>query len=248
MKISDIKLALNKIKTLDDLAASEFHLDERKGVQSALKSRARTLQKESDLIEKYKDMMRYENEHYGKIIAGIDEAGRGPLAGEVVAAAVILPLEHDFLGLDDSKKIPAKKRVELREEIMKYADYGIGVASVEEIDTFNIYEATKLAMDRAVKNLKHTPDHLLIDAMTLDNGIEQTSLIKGDAISNSIAAASIIAKTTRDEMMIDHSKRYPNFGFEKNMGYGTKEHLEGLKNYGTCSIHRRSFEPIKSHF
>lgn len=248
MKISDIKLELNKIKTLADLAASPHHLDERKGVQGALKSRARTLQKEAELVQKYDDMMRYENLHKNKIIAGIDEAGRGPLAGEVVASAVILPSDQVFIGLDDSKKIPAKKRQELREMIMGYADYGIGIASVEEIDRLNIYEATKLAMTRAVENLKVQPEHLLIDAMTLDNGIEQTSLIKGDALSNSIAAASIIAKTTRDEMMANHAKMYPQYDFEKNMGYGTKAHLDGLREYGACEIHRRSFEPIKSSF
>lgn len=248
MKVSDIKIKINEIKTLDDLKSSPFQDDQRTGVQNALKSKARQLQKEVDLIEKYKNMMIYENEHYGKVIAGIDEAGRGPLAGEVVAAAVILPLDHDFLGLDDSKKIPAKRRDTLRQEILAYADVGLGVATPEEIDRYNIYEATKLAMKRAVDQLSVKPDHLLIDAMTLDNGIAQTSVIKGDAKSNSIAAASIIAKTTRDALMTKYGEEYPGYGFEQHMGYGTKNHLIALEEYGITPLHRKSFEPIKSKF
>lgn len=246
MKISDVKLEINKIKTLADLTASEFNKDERKGVQNAIISHAKTLQKAQDLIMKYEHMMMHENAHENMIIAGIDEAGRGPLAGEVVAAAVILPSDHKIIGLDDSKKIPAVRRQALRAEIIKYADYGIGIATVQEIDTYNIYEATKIAMLRALANLSSVPEHLLIDAMTLDVKTPQTSLIKGDTISNSIAAASIMAKTTRDMMMEKYASEYPEYGFGGHKGYGTKTHLEALEIYGATPIHRKTFEPIKS--
>ena len=248
MKINDIKLEINKINTLEELKASSFNKDERKGVQSALKSRARILEKEVALINHYEVMMTHENKHRELLIAGIDEAGRGPLAGDVVAAAVILPENHKIIGLDDSKKIPAAKRLALRQEIMEHADYGIGIATAEEIDTHNIYNATKIAMQRALDNLPRTPDHLLIDAMTLDNGVPQTSLIKGDAVSNSIAAASIIAKTTRDMMMEKYDEEYPEYGFASHKGYGTKTHLEALEKYGAVPLHRKTFEPVKSMF
>src|SRR5699024_12334270 len=131
-------------------------------------------------------------------------------------------------GLDDSKKLSLKKRLEFRELIMAHADYGIGIASAEEIDKYNIYQAAKIAMKRALENLTEKPDHLLIDAMTLDTGIEQTSIIKGDANSNSIAAASVLAKTTRDMMMDSYSKEFPGYDFENNKGYGTRKHLDGI--------------------
>lgn len=248
MKISDIKLEINKIKTMADLRSSPYKEDERKGVQGALKSRARVLQKELALAEHFDTMMLHENKHPDIIIAGIDEAGRGPLAGDVVAAAVILPQNHKIIGLDDSKKVPLKKRLALREEIMEHADYGVGIATAKEIDTHNIYEATKIAMQRALDNLSRRPEHLLIDAMTLDNGVPQTSIIKGDAVSNSIAAASIIAKTTRDLMMEEYAAEYPEYGFLNHKGYGTKVHLEALEKYGATPIHRKTFEPVKSMF
>lgn len=248
MKISDVKLEINKIKTMADLTASAFNEDERKGVQGALKSRARLLQKEVALVEHYDVMMMHENQHPDIIIAGIDEAGRGPLAGDVVAAAVILPENHKIIGLDDSKKVPIAKRLALREEIMEHAAYGVGIATAEEIDTHNIYEATKIAMQRALDNLPGKPEHLLIDAMKLDNGLPQTSIIKGDAVSNSIAAASIIAKTTRDLMMGAYDAEYPEYGFSNHKGYGTKAHLEALELYGATPIHRKTFEPVKSMF
>lgn len=248
MKISDIKLEINKINTIEDLTASPFNEDERKGVQSALNSRARLLEKERALAVHYEMMLQHENKHRGLIIAGIDEAGRGPLAGDVVAAAVILPDNYKIIGLDDSKKVPLAKRLSLREEIMEHADYGVGIVTAEEIDTHNIYKATKMAMQRALDNLPRTPDHLLVDAMTLDNGVPQTSLIKGDAVSNSIAAASIIAKTTRDMMMEKYDTEYPEYGFANHKGYGTKAHLEALEKYGATPIHRKTFEPVKSMF
>lgn len=244
--ISEITKEIRMIETLDLLASCPHHDDKRTGVQKALLQHKTRLEKHVLLLEKYEYMKRYENEHAGKIVAGIDEAGRGPIAGEVVAAAVILPEDFKLPGLDDSKKLSLKKRLEFRGFIMVHADYGIGMATVREIDTYNIYEATKMAMDRALNNLMQQPDHLLIDAMTLNTGIEQTSIIKGDANSNSIAAASVLAKTTRDMMMDSYSEEFPGYDFHNNKGYGTKKHLDGIESFGVTKIHRKTFEPVKS--
>lgn len=244
--ISEITKEIRMIESLDLLASCPHHDDKRTGVQKALLQHKTRLEKDILLLEKYEYMKRYENEHAGKIVAGIDEAGRGPIAGEVVAAAVILPEDFKLPGLDDSKKLSLKKRLEFREFIMAHADYGIGMATVREIDTYNIYEATKMAMDRALNNLMQKPDHLLIDAMTLNTGIEQTSIIKGDANSNSIAAASVLAKTTRDMMMDSYSEEFPGYDLHNNKGYGTKKHLDGIESFGVTKIHRKTFEPVKS--
>ena len=191
------------------------------------------------------DLLEYEKELYKKglnFIAGIDEVGRGPLCGPVVACACILPINYQLDGLNDSKKISEKKREELYEILIKDAlSYGIGIISPKRIDEINILEATKEAMKEAVNNLDIKPEHLLIDAVKLDIDINSTSIIKGDAKSASIAAASIIAKVTRDRMMIELSEMYPEYGFEKHKGYGTKEHIEALKKIGPCIYHRLSF-------
>ena len=244
--ISEITKEIKLIESLEALESCPHHKDERAGVQKALMQHRNRLEKQTLLLEKYEYMMRYENEHPGKVVAGIDEAGRGPIAGEVVAAAVILPDDFKLPGLDDSKKLSVKKRLEFREFIMAHADYGIGIATSEEIDEYNIYQAAKIAMNRALENLTEQPDHLLIDAMTLDTDIEQTSIIKGDANSNSIAAASVLAKTTRDMMMDSYSKEFPGYDFENNKGYGTRKHLDGIENFGVTKIHRKTFEPVKS--
>ncbi len=191
-------------------------------------------------------MKRYEEELYGKgirYIAGVDEVGRGPLAGPVVAAAVILPGDFDVLGVDDSKKLSEKKREELFKLICKKAvSYSIGMADQKRIDEINILEATKEAMEQAVRGLSVRPDHVLIDALRLSRvDIPQTSIIKGDASSVSIAAASIVAKVTRDKMMIEYAKAYPDYGFEKNKGYGTKLHYAGIDAKGACPLHRKTF-------
>ncbi|MBS7069725.1 MAG: ribonuclease HII, partial [Streptococcus parasanguinis] len=176
-----------------------------------------------------------------------DEVGRGPLAGPVVAAAVILPENCKIPGLNDSKKIPKSKHKEIYEAVLQNAiAIGIGVKDNQVIDQVNIYEATKLAMIEAIGQLEPQPQHLLIDAMKLDLPISQTSIIKGDANSLSIAAASIVAKVTRDQMMEELDKEYPGYDFAKNAGYGTANHLAGLDQLGVTPIHRRSFEPIKS--
>lgn len=244
--ISEITKEIRLIDSLDVLESCPHHDDARAGVKKALVQHRTRLEKQNALLEKYEYMKRYENKHAGEIVAGIDEAGRGPIAGEVVTAAVILPEGFILPGLDDSKKLSLKKRMEFREFIMEHTDYGIGIATVEEIDKYNIYEATRLAMKRAVDGLKERPEHLLIDAMMLDTDIEQTSIIKGDANSNSIAASSVLAKTTRDMMMDSYSEEFPGYDFEKNKGYGTKKHLDGIERFGVTKIHRMSFEPVKS--
>lgn len=243
MKISEIKSFLETVESMEDFLALSLHEDARIGVQKLLKQKHNVLLKKEAMKQKFYDMNVYERGVNSTLVAGIDEVGRGPLAGEVVAAAVIL--NQEIIGLDDSKKLNKKVRNELYKKIISTCDYGIGVASVEEIDEYNIYEATKMAMRRAVENLKVTPEHLLVDAMTLDIGIPETKIIKGDSISNSIAAASILAKEHRDLLMRDYGVIYPVYGFHKNSGYGTKEHLDGLESYGVCPIHRKTFQPIK---
>ncbi|EUJ27372.1 ribonuclease HII [Listeria floridensis FSL S10-1187] len=182
-------------------------------------------------------------------IAGVDEVGRGPLAGPVVAAAVILPDNFMLLGMNDSKQLSEAKRNDFYEQIMNHAvASGVGIVSHETIDKVNIYEATKIAMTQALDALKVPADYTLIDAMPLHYSENESSIIKGDAKSISIAAASIIAKVTRDRMMVEFDQLYPGYDFASNMGYGTKKHLEGLRELGPCPIHRLSFAPVKSCF
>lgn len=175
-------------------------------------------------------------------VAGVDEVGRGPLAGPVVAAAVILPHDFDVLGIDDSKKLSEKRREELYEIITEKAvAWGIGMADHETIDEINILQAAKLAMKRALAELEDV-DYITFDAMKIEDiDIPQESVIKGDSKILAIAAASIVAKVTRDRMMTEYAKQYPGYGFEKNKGYGTKAHYEGISEHGICPIHRRSF-------
>ncbi|MCL1991056.1 MAG: ribonuclease HII [Defluviitaleaceae bacterium] len=187
--------------------------------------------------------------HQGvNVIAGVDEVGRGPLAGPVVAAAVVLPQHVTLDGVTDSKKLSAKKRALYAKQIMEVAtSVSMGVATVGEIDDINILQATKLAMKRAIDGLEVVPEHLLIDYLTLEVDIPQTGIVKGDAKSLSIAAASIVAKVARDQMMVELSKQYPVYGFEKNAGYGTNMHRSALNRHGYIEgVHRTSFEPIKS--
>lgn len=199
-----------------------------------------------DLADKYRQMSEYEEkarEQGFRLIAGIDEAGRGPLAGPVVAAAVILNPEKPVLGVDDSKKLSPKRRAALKLEIEEKAlAVGVGIVDVETIDKVNILEATKLAMKKAVAGLKAEPELLLIDAVQLkDLPIAQQAIIKGDALSVSIAAASIIAKETRDEMMRAYDELYPEYGFASHKGYGTRQHMEAIHTLGPLPIHRRTF-------
>ncbi len=249
--IKEIVEEINQYLTIQEVEASPYNEDERKGVQNALSKRIKQLEKIEQLYHKYIQMNQYEKQvldlNKDAVICGIDEVGRGPLAGPVVASAVILEQDHQYLGITDSKALSQTKRSYFEQEIYNRARaVGIGIATVEEIDELNIYEATKVAMQRAIDQLSVKPDHLLIDAMKLDNGIPQTSIIKGDLNSVSIAAASVIAKEYRDKLMSQYHTEYPGYDFDKNKGYGTKTHLEGLENYGITPIHRKTFEPIKS--
>ncbi|MFB0681062.1 ribonuclease HII [Streptococcus pyogenes] len=253
--IKAIKESLEAVTSLLDPLFQELATDTRSGVQKALKSRQKAIQAELAEEERLEAMLSYEKALYKKgyqAIAGIDEVGRGPLAGPVVAACVILPKYCKIKGLNDSKKIPKAKHETIYQAVKEKAlaiGIGIGIIDNQLIDEVNIYEATKLAMLEAIKQLEGQltqPDYLLIDAMTLDIAISQQSILKGDANSLSIAAASIVAKVTRDQMMANYDRIFPGYGFAKNAGYGTKEHLQGLKAYGITPIHRKSFEPVKS--
>ena len=248
--IKEVKECLATIDRLDHPLFEELIADGRAGVQAAISKRKRELQKQVEEDLRLEKMLAYEKELYAQgiqLIAGVDEVGRGPLAGPVVAAAVILPENCKIPGLNDSKKIPKSKHQAIYQSVLDQAlSVGIGVKDNQVIDQVNIYEATKLAMLEAIQELDQQPQHLLIDAMKLDLPISQTSIIKGDANSLSIAAASIVAKVTRDQMMAAYDQEYPGYDFAQNAGYGTTKHLEGLEKYGVTPIHRRSFEPIKS--
>ena len=207
-------------------------------------------EREQKQRERLQEMQEFERELRGQgisLIGGIDEVGRGPLAGPVVAACVVLPEDFDVLGVDDSKKLSEKRREALYDEILSRAVcYGIGSCDNETIDEINILQATRRAMKEAVQHaeemLGQPLEHLLIDAVKLEEvDRPQTSIIKGDARSLSIAAASIVAKVTRDRQMAEYSKTYPGYAFEKNKGYGTKAHYEGIRSQGICPIHRKTF-------
>ncbi|MBQ7105404.1 MAG: ribonuclease HII [Bacilli bacterium] len=184
-----------------------------------------------------------------KYIAGVDEVGRGPLVGPVVTACVILPENYQLDGLTDSKKLSLKKREMYYDIIMRDAlSVSIGIKDEKVIDEVNIYEATKLAMYEAINNSKIKPEHVLIDAMKLEElSIPSTSIIKGDLKSITISAASVIAKVTRDRMLVELDKKYPEYGFAKNAGYGTKQHVEAIEKFGIIPEHRKTFKPVSDH-
>jgi ribonuclease HII len=186
----------------------------------------------------------YNSNNQIKYICGIDEAGRGPLAGPVVVASIIMPRNSKIEGVNDSKKVSEKKREELYDKILEEAIcYGVGIIDQNEIDEINILEATKKGLTNSLKELTTKPDLILVDALKGINtlGIPYNSIIKGDALCYSISAASIIAKVTRDRIMRQWDEVYPQYGFEKHKGYGTKAHIDAIKEYGLCPIHRRSF-------
>ena len=247
--IRQIKEILSSIHSIEDPMFQQLSLDMRKGVQTALKSCQKRIEKEQKRAEHFIEMQYYERLAYqegANFIAGVDEVGRGPLAGPVVAAAVILPKNIEDLGFDDSKKLSASKREEIYRLIQEKAiAIGIGIVDADIIDQVNIYQASRLAMQQAVSELKIQPDYLLIDAMKIDVNTPQIGIIKGDAKSISIAAASIVAKQVRDQMMQEFDELYPGYDFSNNAGYGTPKHLEGLKSKGICPIHRKTFAPIK---
>lgn len=248
--IKEIEALLQTMEDANHPIIKELQSDQRKGVQRALKRWQKKQEKHAQLEVDFQIRNKYEQQLYDEnitLIGGVDEVGRGPLAGPVVAACVILDPSQPILGLNDSKQLSTTRRKRLVDTINERAlAVTIGQATPEEIDRLNIYQATKLAMERAVAELNHPVEHLLIDAMTIAVDIPQQSIIKGDTHSNSIAAASIIAKEYRDQLMIELSQQYPAYDFDSNMGYGTSAHLAALRNVGICPIHRRSFEPIKS--
>ena len=198
------------------------------------------------LLEKLRAFDREEAPAMGGWMAGVDEAGRGPLAGPVVAAAVILVSPETLAGINDSKKLSAGRREELYVRIARSSIVGIGFADEKQIDELNIYEATRLAMKKAVLNLPHTPASLLIDGpMRLDLKLDQKGVVHGDGKSASIAAASIVAKVFRDHWMRKIHELYPVYGFHRHKGYGTAEHMQALKEKGPSPVHRRSFAPVR---
>jgi ribonuclease HII len=248
--IDDWRVWLKENEVTEDVLA-ELLADTRRGVQQLAKRHQNQQAKNKIELERLARMWKYEKQLWANgsmTIAGVDEAGRGPLAGPVVAAAVILPEDFDVTGLNDSKQVTVTERDRLRKHIEQHAiGIGVGVVDVDYIDQFNILQATFHAMRLAILELTVKPDHLLLDAVRLPQvTIPQMSLIKGDSLSHSIAAASIIAKTTRDNWMMEIHKKYPQYGFDQHMGYGVPTHLKMLNKYGPCPIHRRSFAPVRA--
>ena len=245
------KMTVNEIKVFllerSDPASFILELleDSRRSVKKIglnLETKNRKLRIERDRIKRLKEVEETYHASGYELIAGMDEVGRGPLAGPVVTCAIVLPKASSILYIDDSKKISKKKRevlnLKLLDECLYYA---IGLVDEKGIDAINILNATKKAMEDSLKNLKNKPDLLLLDAMTIDTTIPQRSIIKGDAVVYSIAAASIVAKVFRDRLMEDYHEIYPEYGFKTNMGYGTAEHILALQKYGPTPIHRKSF-------
>lgn len=230
---------------------AEIEKDERIGVQKAWKRWKKQYEKRQEILKEHDNKVKFDKSFLSSndaLLAGIDEAGRGPLAGPVVTSAVILPYDCDkLIGINDSKQLTREERRQFAQIIKECAiDYAIHFQSADCIDKINIYEATKLSMIKSIQQLKKQPNICLIDAMELSISIPQQSIIKGDAKSLAIAAASILAKDARDEYMDQLHKKYPMYGFDKNAGYGTKQHLDALEQYGPIDEHRKSFEPIKS--
>lgn len=244
-KIGEIKKELQAATTKElPLFVEKYAQDERSGVQKLIETANKKIQAYEKEILRTEQMKAYEKEYDAySYICGIDEVGRGPLAGPVVAGAVILPKDCHILYLNDSKQLTEKKREELYDVIMQEAvAVGIGYASHERIDEINILQATYEAMREAISKLQVTPDILLNDAVTIPEvAIKQVPIIKGDAKSISIAAASIVAKVTRDRLMVEMDKQYPGYHFAENKGYGSQAHIEALKKYGPTPIHRKTF-------
>ena len=250
MNISDIKREYKAINKEDASSITCFidtySGDERSGVTALVDGAGRMLEALRAEEQRSVKMLEYERKYYDmgyNFICGIDEVGRGPLAGPVVTCAVILPKDEMILYLNDSKQLSKNKREELYDIIIDRAvAYGIGISSEKRIDEINILNATYEAMRMAIGNLSVKPDILLNDAVRIPQvDIEQLPIIKGDTLSASIAAASIVAKVTRDRMMTEYDRIYPGYGFDKNVGYGSAAHIEALKKNGPCDIHRRSF-------
>ncbi|MCM0598998.1 ribonuclease HII [Periweissella fabalis] len=249
--IKEIKAQLATITSPDSPLLAILADDQRQGVQTALTQWQRKYAKLMTAKIAFQEHLSFERtlrKQGYQMIAGVDEVGRGPLAGPVVAAAVILPANFELLGVNDSKQLSDKKRRELAPQIINQASaVGFGIVDAQQIDQINIYEASRVAMKQAIEQLQPTPDYLLVDAMVVDVNIQQDKLIKGDAKSASIGAASIIAKVKRDEIMADYDIKYPGYDFASNAGYGTVAHLAGLAAHGVSPIHRKTFAPVKKY-
>ncbi len=234
-------------KYLDALISElNFHKeDTRSGVVNAINTYQNKITNQQKLQAKFKNMLVFEEDAYGKgfsLIAGVDEVGRGPFAGPLVTASVILPKDFYILGIDDSKKLSEEKREYLYDYITKNCiEYTINRVEPAMIDEINILEATKLSMLENVKAFKNAPECLIVDHVDFNTNLPNYTMPKADGRSISVACASIIAKVTRDKIMLDYSKQYPEYGFDKNKGYGTQEHQEALRKYGACPIHRKDF-------
>lgn len=247
--ISQIKTMLQR-EHIEMNHLEQLRQDQRKGVQDLLKSYDRKQQNLLDLQKSFHQKQQFEQSfvsNFAQLIAGVDEAGRGPLAGPVVVAAVILPKEFTLYGLTDSKQVPQQQREIYYEKIVQEAiAYHIKTVDAALIDKMNIYEATKYAMKEALLGLSPMPNVGLIDAVDITvPSLSTYSITKGDAKSISIAAASILAKVTRDRIMDQVHQEYPMYGFTKHKGYGTKDHLTALKTFGPCKYHRKTFSPVK---
>lgn len=244
--ISQIKEELERVAGEErSRLLTEYEKDTRKGVLNLVekyRKQEKALLAEIERLEQMKVFERKYADRYS-LICGIDEAGRGPLAGPVVAGACILPAGEQILYLNDSKKLSAARRESLYEEITKKAvAFGVGIVSAERIDEINILQATYEAMRKAVAAMQAEPELLLVDAVTIPEvAVKQVGIIKGDAKSVSIAAASILAKVTRDRIMVELDEAYPEYGFRQNKGYGSAAHIQAIKEFGACPLHRRTF-------
>lgn len=249
--VKQIKERLSQLTDRSDPYVQSLEADSRKGVQQALAQFYRRLDRLANAQAAFRRRFHYEEALWQRgcrYVAGMDEVGRGPLAGPVVTCAVILRPDFDLVGVTDSKQLTRHEREQLYLQIVNEAvEVSIAVNDRETIDRLNIYAATQDAMIRAVNNLHHRPDHLIVDAVPLKLAIPQTTLIKGDQKSISVAAASIVAKEYRDHLMRDYARAYPGYGLAENMGYGTREHLAGLAAHGATPIHRRSFRPVQDY-
>ena len=249
MKINEVKELLAGTPTCEQLA--DLKADERSGVQKLLAAYYKRLEKAAQEKERFTKMLSYEKKYYAQgiqYVAGVDEAGRGPLAGPLVIAAVILPQDVFISGLNDSKQLSAAKRDKLYDEVLAQAvAIEVNIVSVSNIDKYNIYTATQRGMAEVLEHLPVRPQVALIDAMPVEaKGMETVSIIHGDALSASIAAASIIAKVTRDRIMERMDVLYPAYGFASNKGYGSGAHMQAIAEFGATKWHRRSYEPVKS--
>ena len=249
--IKEIKKQLKKVRSIHSPFFYKWLHDPRKGVQAALYTKARRLIKRQKKIEQFSSRCHYERYLHRQgyqYVAGIDEVGRGPLAGPVVTCAIILPENFDLIDVNDSKQLSPHRRETLYPKILDQAiDFSVGIGSNHLIDRINIYNADRVAMKRAVLSLNRSPDYLIVDAMTIPVHFPQLKLYHGDTKSVSVGAASIVAKVYRDHLMNKYGLEYPQYDFKHNAGYGTKEHLQALRKYGITPIHRLSFAPVRRY-